>query len=32
MPIGLGEDMTPIDFVFTKSKVKVSRVTFEKKM
>ena len=30
MPIGLGEDMTPIDFVFTKSKVKVSMDTFEK--
>ena len=28
MLIGLGEDKTPIDFVFTRSKVKVTMVTF----
>jgi len=27
---GLGGEMTPVDFVFTMSKVKVTRVTFVK--
>jgi len=31
MVIGLDEDMTPIDIAFTRSKVKVSRVTYVKK-
>jgi len=32
MLIGHGDDKKHIDFWFTRSKVKVSRVTFEKKM
>ena len=31
MLIGLGEDMISIEFVFTRSKVKVTRVTFSLK-
>ena len=31
MLIGLMKDMTPVDFVFTRSKVKVTRVTLKKK-
>jgi len=31
MLIGLGKDMTCIDFGFTRSKVKVTRALFEKK-
>ena len=31
MPIGIGGDMTPFDFLFTMSKSKVTRVTFVKK-
>jgi len=30
MLFGLGRDMTPLDFGFTRSKVKVSRVIFVK--
>ena len=32
MLIGLSEDKTPIDFVFTRSKSKITRVTFVKTM
>ena len=31
LQIGLGKDMTPIDFEFTRSNVKVTVVTFVKK-
>jgi len=32
MMIGLGEDKNPLNFGFTRSKVKVTRITFEKTM